>query len=331
MYHRPQGLSFAAALRDLQESKAAVRVAAAEALGRASSEEERDQAFAALSPAVGDARPEVRTCACLALAELQRPEAWEVIALCLSDEVPEVRQSAAIALGTLGAPASFDILAQTLKEGAADLRFQVATSLAEVDLQRCYEPLLAALDDPDPQVLGAVALSLGATGNAACTDALAKLLDHASSQTRLDAAYALAQLGDPRSREILAAALSHAEGGWDAAVALEALGGSSIPALEEFLASGAGDVPVRLRAAGALLALSQEAQPTAQRCLLLGLDSRKLEFRGLALQQIELHGGDWAVPALRKLHASFRGRSMRDEIDQTLRALSERSEQGSPA
>ncbi len=319
MYHRSRGLSFEAALRDMGASSPRDRVMAAETLANAEGEEQRDRAFDALASGIGDPRPEVRTTACFSLAALELPAAWELIALCLSDAIPEVRQSAAIALGTLGAKASFEALSEALGEGPADLRFQAATSLVEVDAAAAYPLLLEALKhEEDPEVLGAVALSLGAIGNAESANALAALLAHKASQTRLDAAYALAQLGDPRASHVLATFLDDADLGWDAVIALETLGSESLPHFREFLNAPGGAARVRIRAAGALLALDGGKNSSAQGCLTAGLRSRKIELRGLALQELSKCAGDWAKPALVALHRSFRGRRMRCDIDAVL-------------
>ena len=331
MYHRFKGLSFEAALRDIHASKPRDRVAAAEALAKAESEEERERAFEALRSAIGDARPEVRSTCCVSLAELALDKAWPAIAGCLNDQIPEVRQCAAIALGTLGAADAFPKLLEALREGAPDLRFQAASSLVEVNQEAAYAPLMEALDDTDGEVLGAIALALGAIGNAACADRLAELLDHNSGQTRLDAAAALAELGDIRATEILAAALPLADGGWDAVTALESLGSPSRRPLAEFVAGSAGSTRVRIRAAGALLAL-QDADSEgdgpglvgAQRLLCDGLRSRKLELRGLCLQELEAVGGAWSLGPLEQLRRSFRGRNMRDETDEAMSSIRNR-------
>lgn len=295
---------------------------AAETLASAQGEEQRDQAFDALAAGIGDAKPEVRTTVCYSLAALELPAAWELIALCLSDAVPEVRQSAAIALGTLGAKPAFDALAEALREGPADLRFQAATSLVEVDAEAAYPLLIATLaEEEDAEVLGAIALSLGAIGNAECANAIADLLDHSAPQTRLDAAYALAQLGDRRASQTLATFLADADLGWDAVIALETLGADSLSHFEAFLESPAGEARVRLRAAGAHLTLGEGTHASAQTCLIDGLRSRKVELRGLALEELSKCAGDWAKPALLALHKSFRGRRMRDEIDTVLAQL----------
>lgn len=329
MYHRSKGLSFAAALRDIQASRPRDRVAAAEALSRAENDAERTQAFDALAAAIGDTRPEVRSTACVSLAELEQDQAWEIIALCLSDAVPEVRQCAAIALGTLGVADAFTPLLEALRQGPPDLRFQAASSLVEVDAEAAYEPLLAALEDPDAEVLGAAALALGAIGNAACADKIVLLVDHANAHTRLDAAYALAQLGDGRALETLAAALPDSEGGWDSVAALETLGEASADSLGEFLSGKTGAPRVRIRGAGALLSLAPEhqANAVAQALLCETLRSRKLELRGLAIQELESIGGDWAIGPLQNLRRSFRGRGMAEEIDAALAAIQTRIEE----
>lgn len=330
MYYRSTGLSFSAALRDIQASAPRARVAAAEVLGEAKTDEERDQALSSLSQASADRRPEVRTTACFALANLETSDAAELIALCLDDPDPEVRQSAAIALGSLGSLASedgFKPLLKALQEGPVDLRFQAATSLAELDADRAYLPLVAALADGDGEVLGAVALSLGAIGNAACADQIVSLLDHSRRQTRLDAAYALAQFGDCRSLETLSAGLASQDEGWDAVGALHDLGETSTSALANFVSGQTGEERVRVRAAGVLLELQEgkDASVEARSCLLRALSSRRLELRGLAVQQLAEVGGGWARAPLQALQSSFRGRQLRDEIDEALGKIESRS------
>ncbi len=335
MYHRSKGLSFAAALRDISASKPRDRVVAAEALARASTEEERNQAMDALASATGDARPEVRSTACMSLAELCLDETWEIIALCLGDDVPEVRQCAAISLGTLGVAAAFPALADALRDGPADLRFQAASSLVEVDVEASYQPLVEALlDESDPEVLGSIALALGAIGNPACADKIADLLDQSSTQLRLDAASALAEFGDIRASETLAAALPELDGGWDAVTALQTLGSSSLPALSEFLRGKLGAPRVRIHAARALLVLQSEQEDAeqsdatvAQSLLCEALRSRKLELRGLAVQALEAAGAAWAIAPLENYRRSFRGRSMHAETDEALAAIQKRSEE----
>ncbi len=328
MFERPTGLTFEAALRDIRASRPKDRVAAADLLGDVKTEEQQNLAFEALAEAIGDSRPEVRTIACFSLAALGREEAWEIIALCLTDAVPETRQAAAIALGTLKANDSLPALLQALEEGPNDLRFQAASSLVEVDAEAAYAPLLQALEDnDDSEVLGAIALGLGSIGNAACADTIATLLDQNSSQTRLDAAYALAQFSDPRAIDTLAAALSDKHGGWDAVCAMQKLGPSTIPKLMEFLDRGTGAVSVKLKAAGAILALATQDTDAglAQRTLADGLKERKVEMRGLAIELLEKHGGSWALEPLQHCRQTRRGRGLHEEIDAALAAITARN------
>jgi len=323
MFHRSKPLTLEAALRDMSAKDSRARLLAAETLGYVQDEDERDRAFEALAQGIGDARPEVRTTTCYSLANLERQSAWELIVLCVSDEVPEVRQSALIALGTLAASESFDDVAQALKEGSADVRFQAATSLCEIDAPKSYKPLLHALqNNDDAEVLGAIAISLAAIANPACIPFLAKHLEHPASQTRFDVAYALAQLNDDRGLNTLVASLTDTELGWDAVMALESLGSVSQKHLGALIKGKKGALRTHIRASGALLAQNNtEFALFAQECLLKALRARKIEHRGLVLQQLQRCMGTWAKGGLLALHKSFRGRHLREEIDELLQTL----------
>lgn len=334
-------ITFEAALADLRAGSPRARVAAAQALGGASLDDDAARqraAVTALLAALGDDRAEVRAAAAAALGDRGDAAAVEPLAARLGDGDPAVRQHAAIALGTLGAPAAFAPLAAALRDGPADLRFQAASSLAEVDPAAAVAPLVAAATDRDAQVRAAVALALGAAaavsgeaGDAAPT--LATLLDDADGQVRFDAAYALAELGDGRGREVLARRLDEPDGGWDAAEALERLGDAeAAAALASVLGARRADPAAVLRAAGGVLRLARAVPvaaghaEAARRVLLAGLDARKLHLRGLAVQQLASAGDLWAVEPLRRLAASRRGRPLADDLAETLRALAARRE-----
>lgn len=335
-----QTITLEAALRDLVQGSPRARTAAAHALSDVRDPAEKRRAVAALVDALDDDRPEVRAQAASSLGELgasgEPAEARDPAVLAklirrLDDGVPGVRQHAAIALGTLGDPAGFAALAAALGEGPADLRFQAATSLAEIDPARAYEPLIAALGDPDPQVVAAAALSLGAIGDARAVPVLANALSHASAATRFDVAYALAELGDPSGRDLLVAGVADSERAWDAVTALGLLGrvapADATDALGRALVGKHTPPEATVLAAGTILKLAPDSvhHDAARRVLLAGLAARKLNVRGLAVEQLGEIGGSWAIAPLEKLAASSKGAEVGDATAAALAQIRERT------
>jgi HEAT repeat protein len=321
-------ITFEAAMRDLANGSPKARAAAAAALGDVSEPVEKRRAVDALIRALDDDHPQVRMEACAALGELREPSVLPHLIKRLDDGATPVRQNAAIALGTIGHGDGFDPLATALKEGPADLRFQAATSLAEIDPARAFDHVLAALADKDSEVVGAAALSVGAIGKALeanrprAIEALAAKLEHASPGTRFDVAYALAELGDPAGRAALSSSLSDIDRAWDAVSAL-----GELKATDELAkATAANDTPMEARvlAAGKLLALGVDSEP-ARALLLQALTVRKVNVRGLAIEQLAEVGGAWAKQPLQKLARSGKGTDLLEPIAAALRAIEARS------
>ena len=318
-----------AALRDLQRGSVKARILAADVLGDVTGNE-RDAALEGLRAALEDDVAEVRAEAATSLGIQRDPGAVEGLLRRLDDGHPVVRQAAAIALGTIGDGRAFSPLAEVLREGTADLRFQAATSLAEIDPLAAFAPLVAALSDPDVQVVGAAALALGATADPRAPGHLARLLEHEVAAVRFDAAYALAQLHDRRGREVLEAGLADNTRDWDAVCALEELGDpAAAPALIALLSRRSAAAPAQTRAAGAIVALAADGEPgaevaAARAYLIAALDHRKLDIRGLAVEQLGEVGGPWAAPPLTALRGKRKGRELIDVIDLALAAIAGR-------
>ncbi len=326
-YFPPTTITFEAAVRDVRAGSPRARAAAAAALGD-TAPEQREEAVAALVPALDDLSIEVRAAAASSLGELGGAKAVEALVRCLTDGAPIVRQTAAISLGRIGDPAAFEPLAEALRDGTPDLRFQAATSLVEVDPERAYEPLVAALADRDGEVLGAAALSLGAIGRPEARDRIATLLDHSRAATRFDAAYALARLGDSRGAGVLAEGIDRGDVAWDAIESLELLAtDAAVSALAGVLAKPRAAREVRLRAAAALLNARPDhsAAGTARAELLESLSAWwKPDLRGLAIQELGRVGGGWAADALRELGGRWSARKLGDEIGEALRRIEAR-------
>ncbi len=321
-------ITFEAALRDLASSRASARTAAAQALGDVRDATARARAARALIEALTDSTLDVRLAAVTSLGELACEVAIEPLVRCFDDPAPAVRQGAAVALGRLGFSAGFEALVRALRSGPPDLRFQAATSLAEIDAERAREPLIAALTDADSEVVGAAACALGAVGDPLAIEPLAAALQASQvDKTRFDVAYALADLGDARGAAVLRQLLVERDYAFDAVDALERIGDrDAAPALEAVLDRVLLGLDIKLRAAGALLALAPVHSPMkARETLLAGLRSRRVQHRGLAVQMLSRIGGEWARGPLEELRQRRGGRMLSEEIDEALASIRVRS------
>jgi HEAT repeat protein len=329
--HVASKMTIEAALRDIVRGSPKARALAAQRLGDATDPVEKHRASLALISALEDERPEVRAEACVSLGELREPSAVTHLIRKLDDGVPVVRQNAAIALGTLGQPEGFTPLAEALASGPADLRFQAATSLAEIDAPRAYDLLVPALDDKDPQVVAAAALSLGAIGDPRAIPALRGKLDHKDPGARFDVAYALADLKDAAGRAVLGRALVDDSRAWDAITALANLGtAEDAELLAPLLANRRDNKPTpqetQVLAAGAILKIAPDSKHTeeAKRVLLGALTARKMNVRGLAVEQLGATAGDWAKQPLEKLAKSGKGVDLLETIATAIREIDAR-------
>jgi HEAT repeat protein len=317
-------ITFAAALRDLGSNNARTRALAAHALGDLVDTDDKADAVAALHRVLDDDSAPVRAEACASLGELGSATAVPALIARLADGDPAVRQNAAIALGSLRHPDGFVALSQALRDGPADLRFQAASSLAEIDPVAAYDILIAALPDADPQVVSAIALALGAIGEGRAVAVLSPLLKHDSAAVQFDAAYALAQVGSSRGRTILRNAISDETRGWDAASALELLGGASdVEAVVEAVTAHKLSPEVAVRTAGIIARLSTDAKARAAAIDLLckTLSARKVHLRTLAVEEMGKGDPTWARDPLWSARTTRKGSEILDEIDAALARL----------
>jgi HEAT repeats/PBS lyase HEAT-like repeat len=353
-------ITLEAALRDAANTAARVRLRAVQALGDVEELAERRRAVAALAIAVEDQDAAVRAAAVSSLGQMGELAPIAALVARLDDGEPAVRQQAAIALGTVRDRAGFAPLLEALRNGPADLRFQAVTSLAEIDPVAAYEPLVEALADRDAQVVAAAAVALGSLGEGRAVLHLVALLGHAEAPVRFEAAWALAELGDARGsaelitqlgvptadppepaakdarRRAAAPPAVHPGRAIEAVEALARLGSAEERrALYRYL--GAASAPpeavivaarhvLELCAAGGPAAGASAAErAAAERVLLAALTVRKDHLRGLAVEQLAVVGGAWAVPALEKLGASRRGRMFAEPIAEALAAIAARA------
>jgi len=313
-----RGISFDAALRDLEHADARVRLQAADALGHVS-EEQAPRARQALRPLLRDDRPDVRYTAALSLGELKDREALEALVEQMEgDGHPMPRQAATIALGMLADPRAVPALLRALKSGPPDARFQAATSLAQVDPAAAQEPLRRALADDDREGRASAASALGDLGDRSAASALRPLLDDPFPAVQLEAAVALARLGDRGGSAVLAVQLGESE---SALIAAEHLfrcpDPSAAPALRRALGRWLTPPLVKVWAAAALARLGEEE---GKRHLLRQLGARRQTARGLAIQVLGELGEPWARQALEELAASPAGQGWQEEISAALGA-----------
>lgn len=211
----------AAALTRLEDGDSLVREAAVIALGqigarvaeKAPAERSElaalDQAFAALSSALGSERPEVRFQAIASLAEISPERAAPLLAPLLSDRDPKVRAQAAAALGDARFMEAREPLA-TLLGDVDEVRHEAALALARLGDARAVPVLLTSLPAGDRAFDAASALAeLDAARAPEVRDFLARLLLRflGDPMVKVRAAQALARAGDPRGRAHLEKAL----------------------------------------------------------------------------------------------------------------------------
>jgi len=125
------------------------------------------RAAPALLEALADASAAVRIAAAQALGQLGAPRAVpHLITALVTDDDGEVRRAAAYALGLIGDEGATRALVWTLnsKDGAPAVRGMAAESLTNVGAKSAVPALLATLDDPSAEVRFWSAFALGELG-----------------------------------------------------------------------------------------------------------------------------------------------------------------------
>lgn len=152
----PLPRSLDAALRDVQDKKAAVRVSAVRDLARHAGEPGSAPARAALVHALeADVSAEVRGAAAIALADAGAASAADALVVALDDTHLHVRQMALIALGEVGAAASPSVVAgveHALSDDAPALRFQALIACSRLGAPFADAALLRGTLDADAEV-----------------------------------------------------------------------------------------------------------------------------------------------------------------------------------
>jgi hypothetical protein len=142
----------------LQDDHAAVRAAAARALGRLGNRTPVEPLVAALR----DSAWPVRTAAALSLGNLRQRTPVEPLVATLNDADESVRAAAVWALGRLGNRTPVEPLVAALRDSAWPVREAAAFSLQALGRRAPVAPLLAAHLDQDSQVREAAGWALEA-------------------------------------------------------------------------------------------------------------------------------------------------------------------------
>lgn len=247
-----------------------VRQAAVRALGAVGTNDVH--VVPALEQLLGDADPELRSLALVAVGELgplaaacsptllrtltssdadevataadvlgriQAPDAVPALAGLLSHTDHDVRESASRALARLGATArsALDVLVAALDDDSSEVRRDAALALVAIESRRATASLGQALEDEDPGVRPAARLAMAAIAGdpASAIHTLVIDLDDADDRVQESSALALGQLGPLATSAVPALVRRLLEGG-DVASA-EALGriGTREPAVAALL------------------------------------------------------------------------------------------------
>jgi len=207
----PLRRTLAAALRDLESAKAAVRASAAHDLLTVGDESPRAAADA-LARCLRDTDATVRVNVLAALGALDARHLLDDIVACLDDQESTVRQQAIMALSDIGGERAEALVRKALTHIQPDVRFQALVGVCNLDPAEGHTLSLGLLDDTDAFLAAEAADQLGllltadavpaetfsAPVRASTREALARHLDDARPGVSLRAAVSLLRLGDPR-------------------------------------------------------------------------------------------------------------------------------------
>ncbi len=289
----------------LDDGDSSVRQQAAIALGNL-----RDRAgFAPLAEALRDGPADLRYQAATSLAEIDAVAAFDPLVTALSDRDSQVVAAAAVALGSLGDGRAAQHLVALLSHAEGDIRFEAAWALAELGDGRGRAELWTQLPGAAPAAAGPAMTArrrleisssgAGHPGRALeAIEAIAKLArlaaetDNSPAEDRRALAELLSSAGTPAEALIVAA--------------------RHVLALLEL----EKDAPA---------ATADADRQAAQQVLVAALAARKDPLRGLAVEQLAVVGGEWALAALDELAKSRRGRVFAEPIAEARAAIATRS------
>lgn len=288
-----------AALRDADNDRADVRLAALadlKRLARGGNDEARQRLARQL---VDDPEPKVRAAAALALADIDAEGELEALLAATADRDPQVRQMALLGVGELAQAEDAEARAAATR-GLVDrvpaVRYQAVVALARLQGEASLEALLVGTRDADPEVRHvAFRVAEEVFGARTLEQAPLQLVQRARGALRDDnhgvqvaAAILLAVLGDANGNQRLVEAvnarsrISHVE---DEAVVVELCGQLQLQAATPGLERRAfgvlgGRTPVSWHAR---VALAELGHPRAKNAILRGLSAWSRDARTLAV------------------------------------------------
>ena len=193
--------TLAALLGALDDSVSAVRLDAANSLGRL----EAGAAVAALGSHVRrDPEADVREMAAWALGRIQSRESTPaLVAAAGRDAAVRVRAMAVWALGQIEDSASVPGLVTALADASAEVRGGAAWALGTIQPGRAPEALIAALRDASSDVRQRAAWALGQIDDGHAASALLPLLNDAAPEVRRAAMWAVGKMDAPEAHQAL--------------------------------------------------------------------------------------------------------------------------------
>ncbi len=310
-----------AALVDVKDPKAKVRISAVRDLVQYAQWENGTAAVAALKEALADADMEVRCAACVAVADAGATAATGALRALLRDGHVRVRQMALLALGEVGERGDSDVagaIRPFVNAADAALRFQSlhAFALVEPPREDLRDVLVNALDDKDQEVrylavrlLEERLVAEDGTMQPEIEAAFRHALDDSELRVQLAAAIALpAESADQRIRALLVRAAS-AKGSdqvdEDLAHAMERCGElglrEAIPALEVRAFKGLRKDTLTYQAR---VALARMGHPKAKASILADLRSWNRDRRNQGVASAGLARMTEARDNLERLRSS---------------------------
>lgn len=151
LFHRPLPRTLPAALRDIEDKKIAVRRSAVQDLAR-HTESKPPEVIAALTKALRDPDPAVRTEAAYALGDAQATDALAALLVAVDDSQTSVRQAAIDALGQIGDSRATARLLRATQDDRPDVRFQALMAVVRVSRDDAAEAILQGARDEDRHV-----------------------------------------------------------------------------------------------------------------------------------------------------------------------------------
>lgn len=167
-----------------------------------------EEAFDAITPALGDKHRDLSEQAAEALIKLDSARAVELLIAMLKEESANHRMVAINALLRTKDDRVMEPLLETLKDSDAGVRSTAVSALAALGDKRAVEPLLEMLKDTKTGVSNSAVRALAEFGDRRAVSSLINALKDPAEVIRESAAYALGKIGDLSAEEALTVALS---------------------------------------------------------------------------------------------------------------------------